>query len=697
MSPVLRHAVDPSRGAVRRPRKVLAAMLLVLLAPWFAAATEPGPLAPTADQAKLCAAIVRGLRQISYRKLPIDDALSGRALARYLDHLDPSHLFLLERDVKEFQRYGDRLDDAFLAGDLRPAYEIFNRFQMRRSSRLQALITWLDAGIDQLHFDGSDVVETDREQAAWPADLGQAEALWRARFKNDVLGLRLASRTDAEIADVLGKRYRDNLRRVEQVNSADVFGIYMNVLTSLFGPHTEYFPPHDAENFNINMSLTFQGIGALLGSDGEFCKVDRIIPGGPAERDGRLRAADRIIGVGEGNDGEMVDVVGWRNDEIVDLIRGPKGTVVRLSVLGAESSDRSTARTINLTRDEVQLEEQEAKKRIVERQRDGRTWRIGVIDLPAFYMDFDGARRGDADYVSSTRDVARLIEELKADKVDGIVFDLQGNGGGSLVEAHELTGLFLGECPVVQVRDAEGKVEVLGSERKTPLWDGPLVVLVDRLSASASEIFAAAIQDTGRGVIIGQRTFGKGTVQGLARIGDGGRLKVTQAKFYRVSGESTQHAAVAPDIDLPPLYDAEEIGESALDDALPWDRIDAVKHPHDDAVARTLPELRRRHATRVAGDAEFRYINERLRFGDDVAKRRELSLNEQQRRQEQKDAERQLLQMENQRRAAKGEAPIEKLEDAQPLADENEGPFVVEGAEILIDFVTLAHPAGRSF
>ena len=679
----------------RRPRLSAYGIALVALvacagASWTGTNADAAePFAPTAKQSKQAGEIVRALREIAYRDLQIDDALSRRIFDRYLDRLDPSRMFLLQRDVNEFQRYATKLDDGLMRGELAAPFEIFNRFQQRRKTLTEGLLTWLD-DLESLRFDTDEAIRIDREEAPWPTDLDEAEALWRKRFKNDVLNLRLADKEADEIEETLGKRYRDRLLRINQVNGGDVFRIFMNVVTSCYGPHTEYYPPHDAENFDITMSLTVHGIGALLGADGEYCRVDQVIPGGPADRDGRLRATDRIVAVGQGEHGEMVDVVGWRVDEIVGKIRGEKGSVVRLAVLNADVSDRALSREIRLVRDEVQLSEREAQKRVIERVRAGRTYKVGVVELPAFYMDFEAARRGDPDYTSTTRDVARLVTELKREGVDGIVIDLRGNGGGSLVEAHELSSMFLGAGPVVQVRNVRGKVDVLGSEEGRPLYDGPLAVVVDRVSASASEIFAGVMFDTGRALVVGQRTFGKGTVQGLARIGDG-RLKVTQAKFYRVTGASTQHAGVDPHLLLPPLYDHDEIGESALDDALPWDTVDPVRHPRDPSIEQNLGELRRRHMTRTAADPDFRLIRERLDYSE-KNERDYLSLNEETRRAEQRTTEQDLLAMENRRRVAEGLDPVESLDDVEPRPDDEADPYVVEAGDILLDYIELTSP-----
>lgn len=680
---------------MKRSSPLLVPSLLALLAA-VSCGAETWTLAPTIDQRKTCRMVTMALEGNHYRRLAVDDELSRRILDRYLEALDPSRLFLLQGDVQQFLRYSLVLDDAIEVGDLTAAYEIFNRFQERRVAVFERTLEWVGDDLDGLTFDGDAWMETDRDDEPWPRDEEEQAALWRLRFENDALSLRLADKSMEEISDLLTRRYEDRLRRAEQVNGKDAFRVFMNAVTGCFGPHTEYFPPHESENFNIQLGLTVHGIGALLGTEDEYCQVNEVIAGGPAERDGRLKEGDRIVSVGQGADGDLVDVVGWRNDEIVDLIRGEKGTVVRLGILPAGVNDLASAKVYALTRDEVKLEEQSAKSRIEETVRDGRAWKVGVIELRAFYMDFEAARRGDEDYKSATRDVARLIDELKADGVDGIVLDLRGNGGGSLNEAEDLTALFLGDGPVVQVRDMRDRVEVLPGDDRGPAraakWDGPLCVMIDRISVSASEIFAAAVQDAGRGVVVGQRTFGKGTVQRLVPMG-GGQLKITLAKFYRVSGGSTQHLGVVPDVAFPSLYDPEDIGESALDEALPWDQIEAVPHRHDPRVSDLRDLLQRRHEERRAGDAELTYLLERVAYAERIAADTRLSLNEAERRRQREEAEEGLLAIENRRRVALGLDELGSLDepDADALRDRDRpDPLVEEAIQVLLDDCTAA-------
>lgn len=680
-------------------------ILLVGAQTAVAHAGDAPALKPTSEQSDSLKKIMTKLDRYHYRNLPIDNDLSSDLFNRYIRLLDPSRVYLLASDLREFERFRLTLDDALRGADLEPAFEIFSRFQERRVDRMHFLIEAVEKRFDSLVFDLDETLELDRKEVPWIESREEWDVLWFKQFKNDVLNLRIAGREMEDIRDLLSRRYRDRLLRVEEINSADVFRIYMDVYTQGYDPHTAYFPPREAENFDISMRLSYEGIGALLGADGEYIKVVRLIPAGPAEKAGTLKAGDRIAGVAQGHDGDMVDVIGWRVDEVVELIRGPKETVVRLAVIPANQPDSGSTQVVSLTRNEVKLEEQEAKKRIVELERAGGKLKIGLVKLPAFYMDFGAAGQGDPNYKSSTRDVAALLSELKSEGVDGVVIDLQGNGGGSLQEACELTGLFLNGGPVVQVRDAGGRTQVIQNPKGSAVYDGPLVVLVDRLSASASEIFAGAVQDTGRGVVVGSRTFGKGTVQNLNPVA-GGQLKVTLAKYYRISGASTQNRGVIPDILFPEIYDPEEIGESAIEEALPWDRVQPIKYKTVRNLTDLLPKLRQRHADRITQDPEFVYFTDRLDYYDKIRSKTLLSLNESVRKKDRETMESDLLAIENKRRKALGEEPIESLDDltdneADAESEESEesedepDPFTREAVNIAADLVLKTVAAGK--
>ncbi len=688
------------------PRFWRPALVLFLLAPALAAARQVAAsedLAPAPGQAKVLREAVSLLGRNHYRKVSIDDGFSRQVLERYLEVLDPLRSFFLASDVAEFERsYGAALDEAVQKSDLAPAFAIYRRYRERLEEALRFQLQQVERGLDELELDGNETLELDRRDAPWPADRRAAEELWRKRFVDDVLRLRLADGDDAAIAETLAERYEGVLARARQTKSEDVLSLFANSVTYVYDPHTVYFAPRLAEDFDIAMSLSFEGIGALLGSDGVYARVERLIPGGPAELSGELEPLDRIRAVGQ-EEREFVDVVGWRIDDVVQLIRGPKGTRVRLSILRGEGDARP--RTIELVRDQVKLEEQAARKELLTLEQDGRSARVGVIELPAFYEDFAGARRGDPEHKSSTRDVVKLLSELLADGAEGIVLDLRRNGGGSLEEAVNLTGLFIGPKPVVQVKDAAGKVVVLASSAER-MYDGPLVVMVDRISASASEIVAGALQDYGRALVVGSRTFGKGTVQNAVRIG-GAQLNLTQAKFYRVSGASTQLHGVAPDLALPDPFDEELIGESTERTALPYDRIAPARFTPDTALARALGELARLHAERAASDPDFVSVVERVRFQDESRDVHDLPLNEALRRAQLDESSARLLAIENARRRAHGQDPLADLAELAELDAESEDeldPLVEEAARIALDLGRLVrspsfaadHPADGS-
>lgn len=690
----------------------LLALLLALAAPApavplvenaaSALAARPPVLEPGREQVRAASNVLRQL-QSHYRQQPQDAALAARLFDNYLRTLDEQRIYFLAADINELQKLRGQFERAMRNGDLGPAFQIYNRFQQRQVERLQYMVAEVDKGIGRFDFGKDESVELERKDAAWAATRAEMNDIWRRRLKAAILDLRLSGKPDSEVQNLLGKRYRNQLNRTLQVRSEDAFSAYMNALTGLYDPHTEYQSPQTSENFNINMSLQLEGIGAVLQGEDEYTKVLRLIPGGPADRSGLLRPGDRIVSVAQG-DKELVDVVGWRLDEVVNLIRGTKGSRVRLEVIPAAAKDAASTRIVPLVRDAVKLDEQAARKRVVEVNRNGKPFRVGVISLPAFYVDFDARSRGDANYRSTTRDVARLIDELRTDGIDALVLDLRNNGGGSLDEVQTLVGLFIRTGPVVQVRSADGRIDQAGDYDPGIHYDGPLAVLVNRLSASASEIFAGAIQDYGRGLVIGEQTFGKGTVQALRPLNQG-QLKLTQAKFYRISGGSTQLQGVLPDISFPSLFDTERIGESALPDALPYDTIRPARFLRIGESARRLPqllpELRQRSAQRTERNADFAYMREQQALLAESREQKLLSLNETVRRKERARLEQQSLEIENRRRKAAGEpllkdfAELEKLNEELAAAPEEQRETPVdraklqETAQILADFVQL--------
>lgn len=661
--------------AMRSPLATAASLLLPLLVA-LCATTNPAwaVIEYTKAQQETIIEMVEQLEERHYAKLSYDDALSAMHLDAYLDNLDRSKMFFTAGDIVEFDQYRNVMDEQLPKGKLDAGFAIFNRFQKRLEDRLGSLIGSLDEAVAAMDFSRDEFYQLDFDERTWAKTQTELDDRWRKQLKNEVLRLRLAEKPADEIAPTLRKRYTNQLKRVKQYNSQDVFQIYANALTQLYDPHTNYFSPRRSENFNINMSLSLEGIGAVLQLEEDYTKVARLVPKGPAYKQGELQPSDRIVGVGQDVDGEIEDVIGWRLDEVVDKIRGPKGTTVRLEVIPAKSKMTDQRKIITIVRNKVKLEEQSAQKEILEIKRGNETVKVGVIDIPAFYLDFEAYRRGDKNYKSTTRDVKKLLEELRAEGVDGIVVDLRNNGGGSLQEANELTGLFIEAGPTVQIRNSIRRVVRDGKRVRTSYYEEPLVVLVNRLSASASEIFAGAIQDYKRGIIVGDRSFGKGTVQSLIRLTEG-QLKITESKFYRISGESTQHRGVVPDIVFPSLFDTEQIGESSLDHALNWDQINPVRHRRYDDFSSVLPEVSAQFQRRSEGNPDFIFLEDQIALAQKTRDLKSLPLNEASRKALRKRQEEDALAIENKRRKAKGEKLLTSLDEDKDAdeAEENVG------------------------
>ncbi|QNH05426.1 carboxy terminal-processing peptidase [Pseudomonas sp. B11D7D] len=659
-------------------------------------ATSWDYLQPDREQVIASLNVVELLRRHHYNKPPLNDERSIQIYDNYLKLLDPSRSYFTAADIAEFNQWRTKFDDLLKSGDLEPGFTLYRRHLTRMEERLNYALAELGKGVDKIDFTVDEQLQVDREKAPWAKDRAELDELWRKRVKDEVLRLKIAGKETKDIQELLTKRYKNQLARLKQTRGEDVFQAYINAFATTYDPHTTYLSPDNAENFDINMSLSLEGIGAVLQSDNEHVKVVRLVPAGPAEKSKQIAPADKIVGVAQGKD-EMVDVIGWRLDEVVKLIRGPKGSTVRLEVIPASNppSDQ-TSKVVTITREAVKLEEQAAKKKVLHLTQDGRDYKLGVIELPAFYLDFKAFRAGDPNYKSTTRDVKRLLDELQAEKVDGVVIDLRNNGGGSLQEATELTSLFIEQGPTVLVRNADGRVDVLADENKGIYYNGPLAVLVNRLSASASEIFAGAMQDYHRALILGGQTFGKGTVQTIQPLNHG-ELKLTLAKFYRVSGQSTQHQGVIPDITYPDVMDTKDIGESALPAALPWDSIRPAITPELDPIKPFLSELKARHDQRTAKDPDFVFTRDRLTLAKKLMAETTVSLNEQTRRARQADVEAKQLALENNRRQAKGEELLKELEkedeDALPVADEKSTPeddaYLAESGRILLDYLGL--------
>ena len=690
---------------------ILIRIMLAFCLSWCAFGASA--LAPTSGQSDTLQELIDVIEDRHYASRRYDDGLSAQHFVAYLDALDPQRMFLDADDIGEFNQWRLELDNAGRRGDLNPAFTIFNRYHAKLKARLERILDTLPATLEGFDYDVDEYLVIDHSTMPWAPDQAELDDRWRKRLKNQALSLILADKPEAEIPDTLTRRYQNQLSRLDQYNAQDVFQIYANSLAEQYDPHTNYFSPRRAENFDINMSLSFEGIGAMLQVEDEYAKVTRLIPAGPADKQGELKPSELIIGVGQGDSGPIEDVVGWRLDEVVDLIRGPRDTIVRLEVIpGKGKTDQR--RVIPIRRNEVKLEEQAAQKEIIEFTDEAdQTHRIGVIDIPAFYIDFEAYRNGDKNYRSTTRDVQKLVDELVAEGVEGLVIDLRDNGGGSLQEANQLTGLFIEYGPTVQIRSAESRVWRDGKRRKSRYYEGPLAVMINRLSASASEIFAGAIQDYGRGIIVGEQSFGKGTVQSLVALQEG-QLKITESKFYRISGESTQHRGVIPDIQYPSLFDPEQIGESALDNALAWDQIAPARFSRYNDYRAILPTLTDLHEKRAANDPDYLYLQDQVSLAEEARTITALPLRQAGRLEMRDDQEQKALAIENKRRVAKGLERLATLDAEEPADDTDqleaddpsEGPahggdedqlddvLLMETGRILVDTITLRPNTG---
>ncbi|MBJ6134010.1 carboxy terminal-processing peptidase [Ochrobactrum sp. Q0168] len=623
-------------------RLIFASLCLLLATASHSLAFEAGPppvLKPLPQQVQAAHLTSEFLSRFHYNPVPLNDALSAKIMDRFIKSLDPDRLIFLKADIDGFMADKAKIDDAIKQEDLSIPFTIFNVYEQRITDRMAYARALLNTKFD---FSQQETYPLMRDKAPWPATDDESKDLWRKRVKNDWLRLKLAGKDEASIRDTLEKRYQNSLERIYKYKSDDVFQMFMAAYTTSVDPHTDYFGASASAEFDISMKLSLVGIGAVLQERDDYITIRELVAGGPAQVSGKIAVGDRITGVGQDETGPMKEVVGQRLDEVVQLIRGAKGTVVRLDILPANAGPDAKHQVISLVRDKISLEKQAAQKSVLDVKDGNATRKIGVITLPAFYEDIEARRKGDKDYRSASRDVAKLITELKQDNVDGILFDLRNNGGGSLSEAIDLTGLFVGKGPVVQQRNANGKVKMESDDRSTPAWQGPLGVLINRGSASASEIFAAAIQDYGRGVIIGEPSFGKGTVQTVVNLDEVahnpepkfGELKLTIAQFFRVNGGTTQLRGVTPDISLPGLYDLKTVGESSFDNALPWSEVKPAKYKRLGDIKSLLPQLQNLHEARVKDDPEFQ------QFVDDIAvlkaqrDKTELSLNETERRNE---------------------------------------------------------------
>lgn len=664
-------------------------MALALTAPMALIARADAPAAPGATQLDQTTAsrLVYGLlsdSRYAYRPRALDQAAADQVFDKYLETLDGGKQFFLQTDIDGFAPMRAEIGNAIRSGRMDMAYGIFEVYKQRAGERVAHARKLLETEPD---FTVDERYDYDRKEAAWAADRAELDEIWRKSIKNDWLRLKLAGKAAADIRTTLDKRYATLLKSIGELKNDDVFSFFLNAYTASIDPHTDYLTPRSAENFTQAMSLSLEGIGAQLQRQDDVVVIREIIPGGPAALDGTLQPGDRIVGVGQGRDGAIEDVIGWRIDDVVAKIRGKPSTQVRLEFIAAADGVNGKHRVLVLDRAKVRLSEQAAKGETltVPGSEGSSERRIGVIKLPAFYQDFEGRRRNAADYASATRDVARLLEGFKADGVDGVVLDLRNNGGGSLDEAIELSGLFIDQGPVVQVRESGGRVVVNNDRKPGVAWEGPLAVLINRGSASASEIFAGAMQDYGRGLVIGETTFGKGTVQNIVDLDrwqrEGelhyGQLKLTVAQFFRVSGSSTQHKGVVPDIAFPVSVDASEFGESTYDNALPWTRIAEVPHEQYGDFQPLVAQLQQRHQQRVGQDLEFGWWKEDVDHFRAESERKSISLNEAERRAERDTQEAKRKQRQQQRR--------ELGLDLDPLAEESDDGLTGNERDIVAD------------
>ncbi len=624
--------------------KIASVVVLLLSLTMGIAKTTGIDLKPEPYQKETSRWLVRLLEQLHYKPVKLNDEFSEKILDKYIEILDPNKVYFYSKDIASFKQYKDELDDAIISGDVEIAFEIFKTYEKRIKERTDFSLKLLKKSFD---FSKDEKYIWDREEQNNPKTTAEMNDLWRKRVKNDYLNLKLTGKKDAKIKEVLEKRYQRINKRIAESNNEDVFQFFINAYVSSIEPHTAYLAPRTSENFKINMSLSLVGIGALLGSDDDYVTIKKIIKGGPAEKNAELKNGDKILAVGQGKAGSLEDVIGWRLDDVVDKIRGDKGTIVRLSVLSKDDVPSAKPHIVAITRDKVKLEEQAAQYQILKLSKGDKELKIGVINLPAFYLDFDAKARGEADYRSTTKDVKKIVDKFKAEKVQAMVMDLRNNGGGSLIEARDLTGLFIDQGPVVQIRNSRGSINVDSDSNPTVAWDKPMVVLTNRASASASEIFAAALQDYGRAVIVGQRSFGKGTVQQLIPLDTYasnnehpmGQLKLTMSQFFRINGGSTQNRGVIPDIGFPKQAGSDSYGESEYDNALPWTSIKKSDYTMQGDLTADIPKLRKKFKQRVEVNPEFKFIKEDLEYYNALKEDKTISLSEKIRKEEEQKQE----------------------------------------------------------
>ncbi|NJD23197.1 MAG: tail-specific protease [Melioribacter sp.] len=635
--------------------------------------------------------ITKFLSLYHYKKQELNDSLSSVIFDQYISALDNNKLYFLKSDIDNFEKYRYQIDDFLKEGNVNAAFEIFYVYKRRLNERIKQIDVLLKNKFD---FSINESFSPDREKSDWAKTPDELDELWRLRIKNDALNLVLSGKDWKNTSDFLLKRYHNYHKIVLQYEAEDIFALFMNSFTQVYDPHTDYFSPAASENFNIAMRLSLEGIGATLRQDNDYTVVASIVPGGPANKSGLLHEEDKIIGVAQGEDGEMVDIIGWRVDDAIQLIRGKKGTVVRLQIMKAKDGPGDPPTEIKIVREKIKLEEQAAKDEILNIEESGKSFKLGIVKLPSFYTDFEAQQKGDPNYKSTTRDVKNILNKFKEQKVDGVILDLRNNGGGSLQEAIQLTGLFIKDGPVVQVKNSANMVEVDKDPDPSIVYDGPLAVITNRFSASASEIFAAAIQDYGRGLILGSNTYGKGTVQNMIDLNRAmpitnkklGQLKITIQKFYRITGSSTQHLGVKPDISFPSQFTAKEFGESSQPSALPWDQIQSTQFKAYSDLSKYFPLLEKKHNDRIKNDIEYSFMLDDIKEFNQNREKKTLSLNEAVRKLERNQAEANKKKKDEERAKFLGLKIDEKKEVEMPQSKQSDFELK-ESGRILADLI----------
>ncbi|WP_144914917.1 carboxy terminal-processing peptidase [Mucilaginibacter frigoritolerans] len=668
---------------------------------------------PDEQQSIVAKTVAQFISNYNYKKVELNDSISQVVYNRYIKSLDESHNYLLASDVQDFDKYKTVLDNDVKEGNLADVFYIFNVYQKRYLEHIQYSIAHID---DNFDYSKNETFVYDRDNQPWVASQSEMDNLWRMRVKYDLLNLKLANPDMTKNKETLKKRYESLLTQANKLNNQDVFQIFMDAFTEAIDPHTNYFNPANAANFNIEMSRQLEGIGAGLSTSNEFITIRSVMSGGPADKSHQINIDDRIVAVAQGKDGAFQNVVGWRIENAIALIRGAKGTTVRLEILPKGTSVSSKPKIVEMVREKIILKDESAKSEIRTYESNGKSLKIGIISVPAFYIDFNDYKSGNPNYKSTTHDVKLIIDSLKQKGVDGIVMDMRQNGGGSLLEAVDLTGLFIKTGPVVQVRNSDNQVEVDKDEDPSIAYTGPLAILVDRFSASATEIFSGAIQDYGRGLIIGTQTYGKGSVQNaidldrvispsvIERISAltkktttkpvntgsqsvFGQLNLTIAKFYRITGNSTQHKGVTPDIQFPSIIPLDKYGEDTEPSAMPFDVIAKSNYTKVGDFTQVVPQLRKLHDQRMENSASYKYLLQDIAEFKKHEDEKSITLNEQKLKQQRDADDKRSFEDENERRVAMG-LPALKKGEAKPR-NEDLDFLKKEAGQILTDYISL--------